>query len=70
MQTLEIKTESPDIFAALSTLSSFYQENTVPERKNLRAGIEGRAVSLNADYLASAEPLIQVGVLRNCEQLD
>lgn len=60
MQVLELRTEAPDVLNALSTLSSFYETNSAAERKHLRATIERRGVSINAEYLAAAESVMQV----------
>lgn len=45
------RTESPDLVASLTTLSSFYGENTPQSRRDLRSTIENRSLSINLDFL-------------------
>ena len=59
-QTLEIRTETPELLGALSTLSTFYDENTPAERRRLRATIERRGLHANEQFLSAAESVIQV----------
>ena len=67
-QTLEIRTETPELLGALSTLSTFYDENTRAERRRLRATIERRGLHANEQFLSAAEAVIQVSrvVLLGC----
>ena len=59
-QVLNLKTESFEIVNALATLSAFYGENSPAERRTLRTKVEKRNTTLNQDYLAAADPVIQV----------
>ncbi|GAX74715.1 hypothetical protein CEUSTIGMA_g2163.t1 [Chlamydomonas eustigma] len=56
---LEIKTEGQDVISALSTLSSFYEENSQTARRSLRSTIEKRGLSIHEQFLISAEAAIQ-----------
>ncbi|GAB4822825.1 hypothetical protein N2152v2_009871 [Parachlorella kessleri] len=57
---LDTKTEAPEIVGSLSTLSSFYAENTPAARRQLRSTIENEGVKINEEFLAAAESVIQV----------
>jgi hypothetical protein len=59
-QILEIKTESPDLVSALSTLSQFYDDNTPAARRALRSTIEQRGLDINQHFLGAAESVMQV----------
>lgn len=59
-QILDIRTDSPDLITSLSTLSSFYGENTPAARKALRSTIEKRGLAINERFLGAAEGVIQV----------
>lgn len=50
-KVLESRTDTPDLLSSLSTLSSFYEENTPQARRNLRSTIEKRALSINREFL-------------------
>lgn len=54
-KVLETRTDSPDLLASLSTLSSFYTDNTQQARRNLRATIERRGLSINEEFLRASE---------------
>ncbi|KAJ7531004.1 hypothetical protein O6H91_14G028200 [Diphasiastrum complanatum] len=54
-KVLETRTDSPDLLASLSTLSDFYQDNTLQARRNLRATIEKRGLSINDEFLSASE---------------
>ncbi|MEW5300794.1 MAG: hypothetical protein WDW36_003699 [Sanguina aurantia] len=56
---LDIRTDSPDLITSLSTLSSFYGENTPAARKALRSTIEKRGLAINERFLGAAEGVIQ-----------
>lgn len=59
-QILEIKTESQELIAALSTLSSIYPDNTPAARRHLRSTIEERGLGINEQFLAAAEGVTKV----------
>lgn len=59
-QILEIKTESQDLIAALSTLSAIYPDNTPAARRHLRSTIEERGLGINEQFLEAAESAIKV----------
>lgn len=61
LQILEIKTESPDVINALSTLSGIYTDNTPAARRQLRCTIEQRGLQINGQFLQAAEAVMQVG---------
>lgn len=54
-KVLETRTDSPDLLASLSALSTFYEENTLQSRRNLRVTLERRGLSINQDFLAASE---------------
>lgn len=56
---LEIKTESPDVINALSTLSGIYADNTPAARRQLRCTIEQRGLDINGQFLQAAEAVMQ-----------
>jgi hypothetical protein len=58
-QTLEIRTETPELLGALSTLSTFYADNTPADRRRLRATIERRGLRTNEAFLGAAEAVMQ-----------
>jgi hypothetical protein len=60
MQILEIKTESQDLIAALSTLSAIYPDNTPAARRHLRSTIEQRGLGINEQFLEAAEGVTKV----------
>jgi hypothetical protein len=60
VQILEIKTESPDLIAALSTLSAVYPDNTPAARRHLRSTIEERGLGINEQFLEAAEGFTKV----------
>lgn len=55
---LEIKTETPELLNSLSTLSSFYTENTPAARRSLRTTFEKRGLAINEKFLSAAESVI------------
>jgi len=59
-QILEIKTESQELIAALSTLSAIYQDNTPAARRHLRSTIEERGLGINEQFLEAAEGVTKV----------
>lgn len=59
-QILEVKTESPELVAALATLSQFYEDNTLASRRGLRSTIERRGLAINSQFLEAAESVIKV----------
>ncbi|KIZ02121.1 Conserved oligomeric Golgi complex subunit 6 [Monoraphidium neglectum] len=56
---LEIKTESPELVSALSTLSGFYDQNGAAERRQLRSAVERRGLDINRQFLDAAETVIR-----------
>jgi hypothetical protein len=54
-KVLETRTDSPELLASLGTLSSFYADNTLQARRNLRATIERRGLSINEEFLTASE---------------
>lgn len=54
-KVLETRTDSPELLASLSTLSTFYDENTLHARRNLRNTIERRGLTINQEFLAASE---------------
>lgn len=48
------RTDSPDLVASLSTLSTFYDDNTPQSRRNLRSTIEKRSLAINLDFLQAS----------------
>jgi len=63
-QTLEIRTETPELLGALSTLSTFYADNTPADRRRLRATIERRGLRTNEAFLGAAEAVMQARASR------
>uniref|UniRef100_A0A2P2K609 Conserved oligomeric Golgi complex subunit 6 n=1 Tax=Rhizophora mucronata TaxID=61149 RepID=A0A2P2K609_RHIMU len=58
-KVLESRTDSPDLVASLSTLSTFYSENTPQARRNLRSTIDNRSLLINRDFLLASLPAQQ-----------
>ncbi|CAM6054168.1 unnamed protein product, partial [Sphagnum tenellum] len=54
-KVLETRTDSSELLASLGTLSSFYADNTLQARRNLRATIERRGLSINEEFLTASE---------------
>ncbi|KAL2613897.1 hypothetical protein R1flu_025589 [Riccia fluitans] len=54
-KVLETRTDSPELLASLTTLSSFYTQNTPQSRSNLRSTIEKRGLSINEQFLRASE---------------
>ncbi|KAL3678988.1 hypothetical protein R1sor_021944 [Riccia sorocarpa] len=54
-KVLETRTDSPELLASLTTLSSFYNQNTPQARRNLRSTIEKRGLSINEQFLRASE---------------
>ncbi|KAK9835291.1 hypothetical protein WJX84_005952, partial [Apatococcus fuscideae] len=63
-KVLEIQTESSELLTALTSLSTFYTENTPATRRQLRTTLEQRSLKVNQEYLTAAE-----GVLKALEQV-
>lgn len=59
-QILDIKAEAQDLITSLSTLSTFYEDNTPAARRALRSTIEKRGLQIHETFLSSAEAVIQV----------
>ena len=60
MQILATRTELPEVVGALSSLSTFYEENTPQAQRRLRTTIEQHSLSINEQFLAAAEDVIKV----------
>eukprot|EP00894_Picocystis_sp_ML_P000970 jgi/Pico_ML_1/51487/g2512.t1 len=58
-RVLETRTDTPDIVAALSSLSEFYHENHPKARQHLRAAIDERSVEINASLLQEAKHVME-----------
>mmetsp|Transcript_20960 Transcript_20960/g.45865 ORF Transcript_20960/g.45865 Transcript_20960/m.45865 type:complete len:707 (+) Transcript_20960:171-2291(+) len=56
---LEIKTEAPDLISSLTSLSTFYEENTPAARRSLRTTIEKRGLQINDKFITAAEAVIK-----------
>jgi hypothetical protein len=54
-KVLETKIDSPELLQSLTTLSSFYSENSLQARRNLRSTIEKRGLSINEEFLRASE---------------
>ncbi|RWR78546.1 Conserved oligomeric Golgi complex subunit 6 [Cinnamomum micranthum f. kanehirae] len=54
-KVLESRTDSPDLLASLNTLSTFYADNSLQSRRNLRSTIEKRSLSINLEFLLASE---------------
>ncbi|KAJ8647224.1 hypothetical protein MRB53_000247 [Persea americana] len=54
-KVLESRTDSPDLLASLNTLSTFYTDNSLQSRRNLRSTIEKRSLSINLEFLLASE---------------
>jgi hypothetical protein len=63
---LDIKTEGQDLVGALSTLSTFYIDNTPAARRALRSTIEKRGLSIHEKFLESADAAIKVHGSSQC----
>ncbi len=55
---MDTRTEAPEIATSLSTLSTFYDENTASSRRHLRSTIENQGLQVNEDFLAAAQGVI------------
>ncbi len=63
MQILATRTEVPEVVGALTTLSTFYEENTPQAQRRLRTTIEQHSLSINEQFLTAAEDIIKVRAL-------
>ncbi|XP_021724498.1 conserved oligomeric Golgi complex subunit 6-like [Chenopodium quinoa] len=54
-KVLESRIDSPELLTSLSTLSTFYSDNSPQARRNLRSTIEKRALSINHDFLSASD---------------
>lgn len=68
-QILATRTESQDLVGALSTLSTFYEENTPVARRRLRTTIEQHGLSITEQFTAAAKAITQVCVVAMYWQL-
>ena len=59
-QILATRTESTEILSSLTTLSSFYEDNTPVARRRLRTTIEQHGLSINQQFVTAAGAIIQV----------
>lgn len=59
-KVLETRLDSPEILSSLSTLSSFYTDNSPQARRNLRSTIEKRSLDINHDFLSASDVAQQV----------
>ena len=59
-KVLETKTDSPELHSVLQNLSTFYGENTVSARRNLRGEIEKRGIEINNEFLQSFKEVQKV----------
>lgn len=59
-QILDIKTETPELINALSTLSTIIDDNTPAIRRQLRSIIESRSLDVSGQFLSAAETVIKV----------
>ncbi|KAL4534295.1 hypothetical protein Ndes2437B_g03579 [Nannochloris sp. 'desiccata'] len=57
-KVLDTRTEAPEIATSLSTLSTFYDENTASFRRHLRSTIENEGLKVNEDFVAAAQGVI------------
>ena len=60
LQVLDLQTESPELLTALTSLSTFYAENTPTARRQLRSTLEQRSLQVNQEYLSAAEGVLKV----------
>lgn len=58
-RALEERIDTPDLIATLKHLSSFYGENTLENRRNLRNVLEKRGQSLNNEFVSSFEEIVE-----------
>lgn len=58
-KVLDTKTESQEVLGSLSTLSSFYEDNSTASRRKLRGTIEQQALGNNVKFLQAAEEVIK-----------
>ncbi|KAF2074632.1 hypothetical protein CYY_004071 [Polysphondylium violaceum] len=56
-KVLDIKLDSEDLSSSLEELSTFYQDNSVNARRNLRNDIEKRYLQINIDFLDQFDQL-------------
>ncbi|KMS97540.1 hypothetical protein BVRB_5g126010 [Beta vulgaris subsp. vulgaris] len=54
-KVLESRIDSPELLSSLSTLSTFYTDNSSHARRNLRSTIEKRSLSINHDFLTASD---------------
>lgn len=54
-KVLESRIDSPDLLSSLSTLSTFYTDNSSQSRRNLRSTIEKRSLSINQEFLRASD---------------
>lgn len=54
-KVLESRIDSPELLSSLSTLSTFYTDNSPQARRNLRSTIEKRSLSINQEFLQASD---------------
>uniref|UniRef100_A0A7C9CEB3 Conserved oligomeric Golgi complex subunit 6 n=1 Tax=Opuntia streptacantha TaxID=393608 RepID=A0A7C9CEB3_OPUST len=54
-KVLESRIDSPELLSSLSTLSTFYTDNSPQSRRNLRSTIEKRSLSINQEFLQASD---------------
>lgn len=64
---METRVEAPEVVGSLSTLSTFFSENTPAARRRLRSTIENQGVRVNEEFLAAAEGVLKVRVESRCD---
>ncbi|PSC76084.1 Conserved oligomeric Golgi complex subunit 6 [Micractinium conductrix] len=57
---METRVEAPEVVGSLSTLSTFFSENTPAARRRLRSTIENQGVRVNEEFLAAAEGVLKM----------
>lgn len=68
-KVLETKTSSPELLGSLKDLSTFYGENSLATRRQLRGNIEERCVEINNDFLLAFSAVHQkLQVIENVVQ--
>jgi len=58
---METRVEAAEVVGSLSTLSTFYTDNSPAARRWLRSTIESQGVRVNEEFLEAAQGVLQVG---------
>eukprot|EP01083_Nonionella_stella_P296351 1006778_1 len=78
-RVLSERIDTPDLIETLKHLSTFYDKNTLENRRNLRSVLEKQGQSLNEQFIESFQPIVDDfekvaksvdGLSRECQHIE